>query len=80
MPCPHKQSYETAKIRVVRYNTVAPRCNEIPYTGTSLLGINLVGIYTPALTQTDLAMGNFFRNLAAANGGSRRDLNSWLSL
>jgi len=45
-------------------NAVASRRNEILYTGTSLLGMNPQGIYTPAPIQTDLAERNFFQKLA----------------
>ena len=40
--------------------SVAPRYNETLYTGTSLLRMNLLKIYTPAPNQTDLAIRNFF--------------------
>lgn len=44
--------------------------NGIVYTGTSLLRINLLGIYASASTQMDLAARNFFQDLALTNGKS----------
>ena len=40
--------------------------------------MNLVRIYTPAPTQTDLAIRNFFQNLAVTNKNSPKNLNSWI--
>jgi len=65
-----------------RTRTVAPRCDEILYTGTSLLRMNHLAFYNSCsiLVQIDLVTKNFFQNLAITNEKSRKPLKSWLSL